>query len=75
MSNYFSYSAISEWAYDLVEGWMVLAAAAGSAIFLSLVFLLVVRICTVPIMWTVIGITILGLETVGILFILQAKGI
>ena len=75
ISNYFSYSAISQWAYDLFEGWMVLAAAAGAGIFLSLVFLLVVRICTVGIMWTVIAIIILGTEAVGILFILEAKGI
>lgn len=54
---------------------MVLIGAAVAAMIASILFLLLIRCCTGVIVWISISIAIIGMELVGILFILQAKGI
>jgi hypothetical protein len=66
---------LNAWAYDLNSGWLVLLSAAIIAMAASLFFLIVVRCCTGLIIWVFIIICLLGMELIGILFILQAKGI
>ena len=64
-----------EWAYDLREGWPVLLVAVFAAIVLALVFFVLVRLCAGPIIWIFIVLGILGMLAIGIIFLLQAKGI
>ena len=66
--------AYEEWAYDLREGWPVLLTAVFASIVLALVFFLLVRCCAGPIIWIFIVLAIILMLTIGILFILQAKG-
>lgn len=75
ISQAFNSNAFTAWAVDLQRGWMVLVGAAVIAMVASLLFLLVIRCCSGGIIWISIFICIVGLELVGILFILQAKGI
>ncbi len=75
ISQVFSSNALTAWTVDLERGWMVLAGAAVIAMIASLLFLIVIRCCSGGIIWVSIFICITGLELVGILFILQAKGI
>lgn len=49
--------------------------AALAAIILSLLFFVFVRLCTGPIIWLSIIVAVLGMLAIGILFLLQAKGI
>jgi len=67
--------SIGTWIYDLQTGWAVLVAAAGAAIVLSIIFFLFVRCCAGPIIWLAIIILIGGMITVGVFFILEAKGV
>ena len=71
----FNFNSYETWAYDLREGWIVLLVAALAAIVLSLMFFVFVRLCTGPIIWLSIIVGVLGMLTVGIFFLLQAKGI
>jgi hypothetical protein len=71
----FNFNSYEKWAYDLREGWIVLLVAALAAIVLSLMFFVFVRLCTGPIIWLSIIVAVLGMLTVGIFFLLQAKGI
>jgi hypothetical protein len=71
----FNFNSYETWAYDLREGWVVLLVAALAAIVLSLMFFVFVRLCTGPIIWLSIIVAVLGMLTVGIFFLLQAKGI
>jgi hypothetical protein len=75
ISQAFNSNALAAWTVDLQRGWMVLAGAAVIAMFASLLFLLVIRCCSGGIIWASIFICVAGLELVGILFVLQAKGI
>ena len=68
-------NVINAWAYDLHHGWVILLLSAFAAMAASIFFLLVVRCCTGLIIWIFIIISVIGMELVGILFILQAKGI
>lgn len=52
-----------------------MVAAAGAAIVLSIIFFLFVRCCAGPIIWLAILIFIGGMITIGVFFILQAKGV
>jgi len=71
----FNFNSYEKWAYDLREGWVVLLVAVLAAIVLSLMFFVFVRLCTGPIIWLSIIVAVLGMLTVGIFFLLQAKGI
>ena len=75
IESIFKFNSYEKWAYDLREGWIVLLVAALAAIVLSLVFFVFVRLCAGPIIWLCIIIAVLGMLTVGIFFLLQAKGI
>jgi hypothetical protein len=56
-------------------GWIILVVAAAGAMLLSLIFFLFVRCCTGPIIWLAIFIFIGGMITIGVFFILEAKGV
>lgn len=75
LESIFNLSAFENWIYDLQEGWIVLVAAAGAGILLSLLFFVFVRCCAGPIIWLAIFICNAGLITIGVFFILQAKGV
>ena len=75
LESIFNFSYFDQWAYDLREGWSLLVVSAFASIVLCLLFYVFVRICTGPIIWICIVVSILGLLTVGIFFILQAKGV
>lgn len=75
IESVFSPNAYESWVYDLQTAWVVVIVAAVAAVLLSLLFFIFVRICTGPIIWLAITITILGMITIGVFFILQAKGV
>jgi len=75
ITSFFSYSSYSAWAFDLQTGYLILIGAAVAAMICSLLFLVIVRCCAGVIIWLAITACIGGLEVIGILFILQAKGI
>ena len=54
---------------------MVLVLAALAAMILSLLFYVFVRCCTGTVIWVTIIVGIAGMLTVGVFFILQAKGV
>ena len=68
-------NSFERWAFDIREGWVVLVVSLFVAIFLSFMFLLVVRWCAVPLIWLSIFLLISSTLTVGILFILEARGV
>ena len=71
----FNLDSIGTWIYDLQTGWIVLVAAVGAAIVLSIIFFLFVRCCAGPIIWLAIIILVGGMITIGVFFILEAKGV
>lgn len=71
----FNFDSYEQWAYELREGWPVLAVAVLAAIILSLLFFVFVRLCTGPVIWISIILCILGMLTAGIFFLLEAKGV
>lgn len=71
----FNSNVFNAWATDLRLGWLVLVGAAVAAMILSLIFLTMMRFCGRCIIWVSITVCILGMALIGILFILQAKGI
>jgi len=75
LAQAFNSNLLSAWAIDMQRGWMVLAAAAVISMVASLLFLLVIRCCSGTIIWVSIFICVAGLELIGIMFILEAKGI
>jgi hypothetical protein len=75
LESIFNLNAFENWLYDLQEGWIVLACAAGAGVILSLLFFVFVRCCAGPIIWLAIFICNAGLITIGVFFILQAKGV
>jgi hypothetical protein len=75
LESLFGPDAFESWAYDLQTGWVLLAVSALAAILLSLLFLLFVRICAGFIIWLTAVVAIGGLATVGVFFILTAKGV
>ncbi len=54
---------------------MVLVGAGVAAMISSLLFLVFIRCCAGIVIWFFIFVAVAGLETVGILFILEAKGV
>jgi hypothetical protein len=75
LGSVFDLNSFENWAYDLGQGWIVLAVSVGAAVLLSLLFFVFVRLCTGPIIWLTISLCVLGMLTVGVFFILQAKGV
>jgi len=75
ITSFFSYNSYSAWAFDLQAGYLILIGAAIAAMICSLIFLLIVRCCAGVMIWFAIAACISGLEIIGVLFILQAKGI
>lgn len=75
MSDYFSSKIITVWAFDLLNGWPVLVGSFVVSIVMSIIFLLIIRCCVTVLIWIFIVIAFIGLELIGILFILEAKGI
>jgi hypothetical protein len=75
VTSFFSGNTYTAWAFDIQAGYLILIGAAVAAMLASLLFLGVVRCCAGVMVWLAISICILGLEAVGVLFILQAKGI
>ena len=75
ISDFFNESAIESWASDLGRGWPVLLAAAAAAMILSMFFMLFVRCCAGVVIWVMIMIGVVGIELVGIMMILEAKGV
>jgi hypothetical protein len=55
--------------------WIVLLLSAAAAIVLSLLFFVFVRICASFIIWLAVVVAIGGMLTVGVFFILTAKGV
>lgn len=68
-------NVLRAWALDLTVGWQILLGAAVLSMLSSLVFLCFVRCCTGIVIWITIFVCIVGMELIGILFILQAKGV
>ena len=56
-------------------GWIVLLLAAAAGIILSLLFFGFVRLCAGFIIWLAVVIAIGGMVTIGVFFILTAKGV
>jgi hypothetical protein len=75
LSQILNTNIYSAWATDLRQGWIVLVSAAGIAMVASLLFLFALRCFSGFIIWVSIFICLLGMELIGIMFILQAKGI
>lgn len=75
IESVFNPNAYESWVYDIQTAWVVVILAAVAAMLLSLLFFIFVRICTGPIIWLAIAITIGGMLTIGVFFILQAKGV
>lgn len=75
ISQILNTNVYSAWAVDLRQGYLVLIGAAVAAMIASLVFLLFIRCCSKVLIWSSIFVCVTGMELVGILFILEAKGI
>lgn len=75
VESLFNLNVFEEWTYDLQKGYVVLILAVVAAVVLSLLFFVFVRCCAGPIIWLAIFICNAGLITIGVFFILQAKGI
>ena len=70
-----NFNSFEQWAFDLREGWAVLVVSLFTAIFLSFMFLLLVRCCALPLIWITILLLVGSLLTIGIFFILEARGV
>ena len=75
IESLFSGDAYEAWVYDMDTAWIVLLCSAGAAIILSLMFFIFVRMCASFIIWLSVVIAIGGMITVGVFFILTAKGV
>ena len=75
INDFFGYNVYSLWAFNLNHGWPILIAAAVCTMGASLLFLILINCCTGILIWIFITIAFGGSLAVGILFILQAKGV
>ena len=75
IESLFSPGTYESWLYDMQTAWVVLALAAGGAILLSLLFFVFVRCCAGFVIWTTTICAIAAMMTLGVFFILTAKGV
>jgi hypothetical protein len=75
MNDFFSYNVYSLIAFNLKSGWPILVGAGICAMIASLIFLIIINCCTGIVIWFFIAIAFGGCTGIGILFILQAKGV